>query len=204
MRLPETSQPRGAVCDHLGVSSIQPGNATVSGRALEVVGPVLPPDRASYRVSAMAAENVGVSPSDQRAGLSGGSDARSIASSVRSPWLARFVLSPSEIDQWQDRPRPSFCFSDQTIRERVVRIVGRACSRRLRSGHAPWSVSSASVVRSSNATIAVTAAKALKSVRTDGARCPCAEPQVATSRNAKTKYEFGSRDLWGGDRIAPH
>ena len=79
----------------------------------------------------------------QRAGLSGGSDARSIASSVRSPWLAHFVFSPSEIDQWQNRPRPAFCFSDQTIRERDVRIVGRACSRRLRSGHIPCSVYSA-------------------------------------------------------------
>ena len=64
----------------------------------------------------------------QRAGLSGGSDARSIASSVRSPWLARFVFSPSEIDQWQNRPRPAFCFSDQTIRKHDVRIVGRECS----------------------------------------------------------------------------
>jgi hypothetical protein len=50
---------------------------------------------------------------------------------------------PSEIDQWQNRPRPAFYFSDQTIRERVVRIVERACSRRLRSGHIPCSVYSA-------------------------------------------------------------
>ena len=43
--------------------------------------------------------------------LVGRSDARSIASSTRSPWLARFVFSPNEIDQWQNRPRPVPCFS---------------------------------------------------------------------------------------------
>ena len=64
----------------------------------------------------------------QRAGLLGGSDARSIASSTRSPWLARFVFSPNEIDQWQNRPRPVFCFSNQMIRKRDVGIARRECS----------------------------------------------------------------------------
>src|ERR1700682_435439 len=36
--------------------------------------------------------------------------------------------SPIEIDQWQNRSRPVFCFSNQTIRKRDVRIVGRECS----------------------------------------------------------------------------
>jgi hypothetical protein len=35
---------------------------------------------------------------------------------------------PNEIDQWQNTPRLVFFFSNQMIRKRHVRIVGRECS----------------------------------------------------------------------------
>lgn len=128
IRLPETSQTRGGVSRPPWRFLYSTVERHRSRKVLEVVGPLLPPDRASDRGSPWRPRMKEYLQCAQRAGLSGGSDARSIASSVRSLWLARFVFSPSEIDQWQNRPRPAFCFSDQTIRKRDVRIVGRECS----------------------------------------------------------------------------
>ena len=129
IRLPETSRTGGAISRPPCVSSIQPWNATVAGRCWKLWDPFYHPTEQAIVCRPWRPRMKDYLQCAQRAGLSGGSDARSIASSVRSPWPARFVFSPSEIDQWQNRPLPAFCFSDQTIRKSAVRIARRACSR---------------------------------------------------------------------------
>jgi hypothetical protein len=85
----------------------------------QIMGIVRPgfPERATARPGMRMKEYLQCA---KRAGLLGGYDARCIASSAgRYGWLT-LLFSPSEIDQWQNRPQPVSCFSSQMIRERDV------------------------------------------------------------------------------------